>query len=383
MNTATSIRCFRLCCLTVLLTAGGSAAASASPGMHPDTRIVTDLIRDTGAPALAVTMASGGRIIWSKAYGYADLENRIHATVDTPMRIGSISKTMTATAVARAARAGVIDVDRPVRSYLPMLPQQYDPITLRELGGHLSGIRTYLSPAEHTGLKHYDSPSEALGLFIDDPLANPPGTKFLYTSYGFVLLSAAAERAAGRSFRDFVDAYVWKPLHLAHTSLDDFRAIIPGRARQYEKDAAGRIVNAAFSDDSYKYAGSGMLSSSSDLAALGVSLLTDGFLDSTGRALLFTAQHTSSGESTGYGFGWFVDMPAFLERNRAQIPPEKYAQLSALTRGRRLIWHSGTANGATAMLLLEPSRKTVVAIVCNLAGIEPQLIEAAIRLSAQ
>jgi CubicO group peptidase (beta-lactamase class C family) len=343
---------------------------------------VQQLIAGTGIPGLAITIAVDGKVLWSKGYGYADLENRVPATPRTRMRIGSISKSMTATAVARAAAAGKIDIEKSVREYLPTLPVADAPITLRELGGHLGGVRTYRSSSEQTVYQHYDTVSQALPIFADDPLAHPPGTKFLYTSYGFVLLSAAAERATNLDFRDFMTTFLWAPLKMRRTTIDDVRRIIDGRSRQYVKDSQGQIVNAPYSDDSYKMAGSGMLSTSDDLAALGNALLNDKFPDSTSGSLLFTSQSTLSGESTGYGFGWFVDMDKFLDDHRGEIPLAQYSHLKKISKGRKLIWHSGTAGGATAMLLLVPKTKVVVAIICNLGGIEPQVITAAMDVEA-
>jgi CubicO group peptidase (beta-lactamase class C family) len=356
------------------------AAASYTKELQAGRATIQQLILASGIPGLSVTVAVDGKVLWSKGYGYADVENRIPATPRTLMRIGSISKSMTATAVARAVAAGKMDVDKSVREYLPALPVADDPITLRELGGHLGGLRTYRSPSEKTVYQHYDSISRALSIFADDPLANAPGTKFLYTSYGFVLLSAAAERATSREFLDFLRIFLWAPLNMSRTTSDDVRQIIDGRSRQYEKDPQDRIVNAAFSDDSYKLAGSGMLSTSDDLAALGNALVADKFLDSTLLSLLFTPQSTVAGESTGYGFGWFVDMEKFLDDHRGEIPAAQYLHLKEISSGRKLIWHSGTANGATAMLLLVPTTKVVVAIICNLGGIEPQVIVAAMEV---
>jgi len=371
---------FLLVCVSLCMPA--AEAAQYRRELKAGHATVRQLILDRGIPGLLVTAAVDGKVLWSAGYGYADLENRVSATPGTLMRIGSISKSMTATAMAAAAAAGAIDVDKSLREYLPMLPLADAPITLRELGGHIGGIRTYLSPSEKTVYEHYDSPLQAMARFADDPLANPPGTRFLYTSYDFVLLSAVAERATKLDFPEFMDRYLWTPLRMHRTAMDDVRRVIDGRSRQYEKDPQGRIVNAAYTDDSYKMAGSGMLSTADDLVALGAALIGHTYLDSAARALLFTAQSTLSGENTGYGFGWFVDMDKFLDDHRSEIPVSQYAHLARISKGRQLVWHSGTANGATAMLLMAPKTKVVVAIICNLGGIEPQVIETAMEVEA-
>jgi serine beta-lactamase-like protein LACTB, mitochondrial len=362
-----------------------AAAATSAPYRHALNgahEIVQHLIADAGIPGLAITVMVDGKVLWSAAQGIADIEHRIPMGTMTRMRIGSISKSMTAAAVASAAQMGAIDLDKSVREYLPEIPLQYAPITLRELGGHLSGIRSYRSASEQMVYRHYDTVTEALAIFIDDPLQNPPDTKFLYSSYGFVLLSAAAERATHLTFDEFMSTYLWTPLKMRRTGFDDLSKIVEDRARQYQKTPKGELVNAAFSDDSYKKAGSGMLSTTPDLAAFGASLLSNAPLNAQIRPILFTSQATASGESTGYGFGWFVDMDKFLDAHRSEIPTEQYLHLKALGHGRKLFWHSGTASGATAMLLLAPETKVVVAIICNLGGVEPQIIAAAMEVEA-
>ena len=390
-----SARLIAACCV-IALTFGGLGARDARADAIRTSRLLSayerplggarstieSLIQRAGIPGLAITVAIDGKVVWSRGYGYADLQNPIAATPRTPMRIGSISKSITAAALARLADAGRIDLSSSVRAVLPDLPEADQMITLKELGGHVGGIRTYRSPSEKTVYQHYESVSQALAIFANDPLANTPGAKFLYTSYGFVLLSAAAERATGQSFAEVLRQNVLTPLAMTGTMADDVDQIIRGRAGQYEMDAQGHAVNAPYSDDSYKLAGSGMLSTSDDLAALGRALVGEDFLSPGSRALLFTSQTLTSGESTGYGLGWFVDMPEFLSAHRSEMPASLYEHLAQISAGRQLIWHSGTANGATAMLLLVPETTVVVAIVCNLGGVEPQLIAAAMEVEA-
>lgn len=371
--------------MLVLQTGTAAAAATKAPYSHAlgtAQEVVQRLIKDAGIPGLAVTVVVDGKVLWSTAYGMADVEHRVPATPQTRMRIGSISKSMTAVAVASAADSGAIDLDKSVRDYLPEIPVEYAPVTLKELGGHLSGIRSYRSASEQMVCRHYDTVADALSLFIGDSLPNPPGTKFLYTSYGFVLLSAAAERATHLTFDEFMNNYLWTPFKMHRTGFDDLSKIIQDRARQYQRTAKGELINAAFSDDSYKKAGSGMLSTAPDLAALGASLLDNTALNSHIRPVLFTSQTTVSGERTGYGFGWFVDMDKFLGDHRSEIPPQLYQHLEAISHGRRLIWHSGTASGATAMLLLAPETNVIVSIICNLGGVEPQIIAATMEVEA-
>ncbi len=122
--------------------------------------------------------------------------SRAGAADDASSACGSVSKPITAAAVARLNQEGRLDVDADVRDYVPAFRQ---PVTLRQLGGHLGGIRHY-EGAEAVNTTHYRSLSESLRVFIDDPLVAEPGDRFSYSSYGFNLLGAAVEAATNAPF---------------------------------------------------------------------------------------------------------------------------------------------------------------------------------------
>jgi len=143
-------------------------------------------------PGFAVAVAVDGKIVWSEAFGYADLEAKRPATPETQFRIGSVSKPLTADAVAQLYEAGKLDLDAPVQRYVPTFPQKGAPITTRLLGGHLAGIRHYKG-AEFTLNQHFASVTAGLAIFKDDSLVAPPGTRFSYSSYGFNLIGAVVE----------------------------------------------------------------------------------------------------------------------------------------------------------------------------------------------
>jgi CubicO group peptidase (beta-lactamase class C family) len=148
----------------------------------------------------SVAVAVNGRVVWTQGYGYADLEQKVPVTPETKFRIGSVSKSLTAAAVARLAQEGKLDVDAPVQRYVPTFPDKGVVITTREVGGHLAGIRPY-NDGEFETCAHYANVVDALDIFKNDPLIAPPGTKFSYSSYGFNLISAVVRGAAGESFR--------------------------------------------------------------------------------------------------------------------------------------------------------------------------------------
>ena len=84
-----------------------------------------------------------GNLVWSESCGFADRGRRRKVTRSTQFRVGSVSKTLTAATVARLSERGLIEVDAPIRDYVAAYQGSGPAPTLRQLGGHLGGIRHY------------------------------------------------------------------------------------------------------------------------------------------------------------------------------------------------------------------------------------------------
>jgi len=161
------------------------------------------------------------------------------------------------------------------------------------------------------------------------------------------LLSAVVEGASGENFLDYMNASVFRRLGLRHTLADENDKIIPHRVRFYQRDADGRLLNAPYVDNSYKWAGGGFLSTTEDLVRFAFAHLQPGFLKAETLELLFTSQRTTAGEATNYGIGWMV---------------------RADEKGRRTISHGGGSVGGTTLLLMYPESGVVVAMAVNLSS---------------
>jgi serine beta-lactamase-like protein LACTB len=309
-----------------------------------DRAFILDTMRVLGAPGASVTVMKDGVVVWSEGFGWADIEEQVPVTPLTRFRIGSVSKSLTSIGLGLLVQEGKIDLDSPVQRYVPSFPAKQAPVTLRELAGHTSGIRHYRGN-EMLIQRHYATVTQSLDIFRDDTLLFTPGTRFSYSSYGFNLLSAAMERAAGEPFVQFMSRRVFDALGLRHTVAEYADSLIPFRAHFYTPaDSGNGIINAPFVDNSYKWAGGGFLSTTEDLARAAQLLLEGAVLKPETRQLLWTSQRTTDGKETGYGMGWFVD------RDSA---------------GRRRVFHSGGSVGGTAYLLIYPDQKLVIALLVN------------------
>jgi serine beta-lactamase-like protein LACTB, mitochondrial len=186
-------------------------------------------------PGLLVAVVKDGQILYSGAFGEADLENHVRVTERSRFRTASVAKPITATAALALAANGRLNLDAPIQDYCPAFPKKPWPITARELLSHRSGIRHYrsetLDDPEVASTRHYAKLSDAFELFGKDPLVHPPGTAFLYSTFGYTVLGCVLEGAAGESFAALLNQYVFAPADMRDSSLDDTRKLIPNRVR--------------------------------------------------------------------------------------------------------------------------------------------------------
>jgi len=349
----------KLCVVGALLaataTACGSTPTAANPPLCRQSRAAPEYRRAIAAdrpllgrlrdglraPGLSLTVATHGKIVWSVSCGFSDLKSHRLVTAHTRFRIGSVSKPLTATALAHYAETGRVDLDAPIDRYLDF-PSHGGAITLRRLAGHLSGIRHYRTRTEAVNRRHFARVSDTLALFADDALVAEPGTSFSYSSYGYDVIGAALERAAGRAFAALMRETVLAPAGMRETTLASAPRAV--RSTFYEIKDGGGVRVAPVIDLSDRLPAGGFLSTADDLARFGLAL-TDGDLVSTRtRAEMFRSQRTSTGEETGYGLGF-------------EVHPSPFGLF---------VSHTGAVAGGTAALLIHVPSGTVLALTTNL-----------------
>lgn len=279
----------------------------------------------------------------------ADLENNVPATSETLYRLASISKPLTATAAMQLWERGKLDLDAPVQKYCPSFPQKDTPITTRELLGHLAGIRHYhpdsANDPELYNVQHFDNPIEGgLKFFENDPLLSKPGSQFHYSTHGYTVVGCAIQGASSESYVDYVRQNVLQPAGMTHTQVDDRYVIISHRTRFYQKNNAGKVVNADFLDSSYKIPGGGWLSSAEDMAQFEVAILNDRLMRRATRDLMWTPLRPSDGSEDSYALGWGT----LREGNLAEIA------------------HSGGQQGTSTSIVLAPEQKAAVVVLINM-----------------
>src|SRR5262252_9427172 len=344
----------------ILLLLTHSASAQQQPGKpeltsQVDSAVVKEMEKQQ-IPAMTVAIAQDGRIIYSKAFGTADLENSVPATTETLIRTGSIAKPITAAAAMTLAEAGKLNLDAPVQKDCPAFPQKQWTITTRELLTHTSGIRHYKGD-EPQSTKHFDSMSAGFAIFAADPLLFEPGTKFNYSTYGYTVVGCAIEGASGEKYYDYVREHVLAPAGMTHTFVDDLYAIVPHRARGYHK-TSGQVQNAGLMDSSYKIPGGGLVTTAEDLVRFGTAMVDGKIVKPETLALMWTPTKLQGPEAkvSNYGIGFGV----------------------LTINGQKYVAHSGSQQGTSTVMVIIPEKRFAVAALANMDNVDPFVVVRAI-----
>lgn len=197
-------------------------------------------------PGCALAVISGGRVIYQKGYGSANLEHRIPISPRSVFYIGSVSKQFTAMSIAILAKQGKISLDDDIRKVIPEVPDYRIPLTIRHLVHHTSGLRDYLTLLNIAGVDfgafHEDDVLQVIAR--QKELNFKPGDEYLYSNSGYFLLGLVVKRVSGRSLREFAEENIFKPLGMKNSHFhDDYTRLVINRASGYLLTAAGKSTN--------------------------------------------------------------------------------------------------------------------------------------------
>ena len=341
------------------------AAVPSTPGVHAERysgaieesrRLAHALLLEENLPGLSVAVERDGQIVWTEGFGWADVESRMPVTPRTQFRLGSVSKTLTAAAVALLYERGRIDLDAPVQTYVPAYPHKPWRVTTRHLMGDIAGVHVIRGDNnDNPPGGQCASLDEALATFADEPLLFEPGTRYRFSTYGWILVSAIVEAAAGEPLPLFMTREILEPLGMESTVLDD-GADVPDITSFYIPRASMRTrlgVRKVTRPHNSCLAGAGaFFSTPSDLARFGSAMLKPGLLKAETIALLQAPLHLQSGASTDFALGWKIE--------RVQLAGAP----------ARMVAHRATPNGSTVALLVFPDQGVVVAAAANIAPAE-------------
>ncbi len=305
------------------------------------------------SPGCAVAVVRGGKILYAKGYGMADLEHDIPITPRTVFYIGSVGKQFTAYAVVRLAQQGKLSLDDDIHKYLPELHDFGRPVTVRHLIHHTSGLRDYFELLTLSGTREGDLVTQkdiVRILWKQRELNFPPGERHLYSNSNYALLATIVERVTGESYRAWMARNVFEPLGMNQTQVcDDHQRVIKNRAWSYRSDLGAK---GSFKTMVFPYSGygaGGIYSTVEDLARWLSNFTKPREGDEPLIRQMFETGRLNSGQHINYGFALMVDQHQGVKR----------------------IGHAGALAGYRAYLGFFPDCDLGVIILSNLASFPP------------
>ncbi len=288
----------------------------------------------------SVLVTKHGKVVFDKAYGYANLEWQTPMTTDARLRIGSMTKQFTSAAILLLEARGKLKSSDPIKTYLPDAPASWDKITINNLLTHTSGLPNYTAQAGfRTLMRQSATPKDVVALFRDKPLDFAPDSSWAYSNSNYFLLGLIVEKASGQTYADFLKANILAPLHMDDTGYDLNAPILSHRALGYAPGARG-LENAAYVDMSTPYAAGAMYSTTHDLLTWETALFGGKVLSAAALKTMTTPYKAN------YGYGLFIHSED----------------------GRDVIEHGGNINGFNSEMAHYPDDDVTIVVLDNIEG---------------
>lgn len=309
----------------------------------------------SGTPGCAVGVTHRGKVVHSKGYGMANLDLEVPISPTSVFYIASVSKQFTAAVTIFLASDGLISLDDDIRKYIPELPDYGTPITIRQMIQHTSGLRDYLRLMNLAGMRTADvhTEDEILELIANQRELNfAPGSEYLYSNTGYILVSVLTKRVTGKSLREYADEKIFRPLGMKNTFFSDNRTeIIPGRATSYTALRGGGYRVADWFN--FEQVGSGGLRSNVE-------------------DLLIWAENFFDNKLEARDFDEIMHAPAVL--NDGKEVDYAFGLRVGNYRGLRVARHGGSSMGFRTHLLRFPDQHFSAVALCNVGNANPTRI---------
>ncbi len=287
----------------------------------------------------------GGKIIYKRAYGMANLDHDVILTTDTPFHVASISKQFTAASIVLLEQDGKLSFDDDVHKYIPELPDFGAKITIRNLLHHTSGLRDQWDLLDLAGWRYsldLITNEDVMSVVVRQKTLNfAPGSEYSYSNTGFTLLGEIVKRVSGKSLREFTTERIFVPLGMTSTHFrDDHAEVIKHQAYGYSRDKGHWELSITNFDT---VGATSLFTTVEDLALWDENFYTGKVGGPKFTETMLTHDPLTNGEKNTYAFG---------------LVTEKYRGLDAVD-------HSGADAGYRSDLLRFPAQHFSVACLCN------------------
>jgi len=244
---------------------------------------------------------------------------------------------------AKAALSGTQTmVFRPLCDILNCTQQHS--MTVRQVAGHIAGIRHYAG-MEFMSNEYYPDVRSSLKIFMNDDLLFAPGEKYSYSSYGWNLISAVLEEASGMPFLEYMQQNVFDKAEMRNMHPDFKDTFQEQKVVFYIKSDDKNVIGPEV-DNSYKWAGGGFIGTATDLLRFNRNVFNGTLISKSTLTELSTPQTLNNGKTTNYGMGW-------------RATEDK--------KGRKWIGHGGGSVGGTTMYIAYPDHGITVVTLVNLS----------------
>lgn len=290
----------------------------------------------------SILIAKNGKPLVSKSYGMANVEHDVPNTPDAVFRLASVSKQFTATAIMMLQERGKLKVTDYACAYLAECPEAWRPITIHHLLTMTHGIPS-INVNDIGALKGLPIPMDQwFQTTAKKPLEFTPGEKFKYANAGYAVLGLIIERASGKSYGEFLQDEILRPLGMHRSGYEDPIRIIKNRATGYKQLQGDAIENVPYREIIRMYAAGGVFSTTEDLLLWDRSFYTNALLSKK-------------------------SIDAMCAPFRDMVPGRGYAYglWSSEMYGRRRLAHGGNATGFILYFARYPEDRVTVIVLSN------------------
>lgn len=305
--------------------------------------LANGFIKKTGIPGFSIAVSKNDKIIYAQGFGYANIKDKVKMTPDTRLRAASVSKLITTLALGHLLSQGKLDLDAPIKEYIPYIDAKYAHITTRQLAGHTSGFDHRPKGKRHK--KRQFTSMKPMVELMDKPLLFDPDTDYKYSTHGFVVLGAVIEGASGIPFETYMKDVVFKPLGMTQTFPENIKELTTDDSEIYYLKK-GKPRKEKWTNTSYNLPGAGFRSTPSDLLKM-MRGYTNGFISKEIVTAMFRSHTLKNGEKTNVGITWRNSYDAF---------------------GHKTIEHAGNWLGARTVVVHYPEENMNVSIMLNVGG---------------
>jgi len=339
---------------------GQTAILASSDRLHTFEQKIENLHEELNIPGMSVAILQGQEIVFEQGFGYADVENKIPATENTPYHIASLTKPFAATLIMQLVEENKLNLDSEIKDVLKDIALPPLPLDDRPHQGYASACDRMIELQNDNSypiaflLQDYNCNTERITIrhHLTHTSQGIPGEKYRYNGLLYAFLTFVVEAALGENLKEQLVEKIIAPLGMTNTfpgENDSSNAkVLKDCAKPYQLDKDRNLVLSNFDyTEGAIYASAGMISTVLDLAKFDIAMDQNLLVSEESKEEMFTSTLSNSGQPLPYGLGWFV---------------QTY-------EGIKLIWHYGDEPGAYSSLILKiPEKETTLILLANSDG---------------